>query len=234
MIDASPTSPASDRTPTWSFTEAPGTTPECRIDRGAAAVSPWAPCSSPATFNLTGQQDGTYTFSVRGRNVAGTASPVVTSDYELDTTAPAAPAITPGQGPIGLGTNPSWSFTAEAGATVQCRLVSGSTVVSDWAACTSPVTYDLASQPDATFGVEIRATDSSGNTSAPGRSVYQLDRTAPNTPAILARPGDIGSSRQPAWSFAAQNAARYECRLEGPGGDHPRLGDMRGRRTAMT
>src|SRR5207247_7240023 len=57
---------------------------------------------------------------------------------------------------------PSWSFTGEGGATFECRLTRGATVVSDWSVCTSPDGYDLTGQPDGTYTFAVRATHPAG------------------------------------------------------------------------
>src|SRR5689334_19401996 len=37
---------------------------------------------------------------------------------------------------------PQWSFSAPGGATLECSLTRGDTLVGDWAPCTSPAGYD--------------------------------------------------------------------------------------------
>src|SRR6185436_10871822 len=93
-FSSEPASPASGRSPSWSFTGEAGARLECRLDRGATVVSGWATCSSPEAFDLTGEPDGAYTFSVRATDAAGNVGAIATGSYTLDTTAPAAPAIT--------------------------------------------------------------------------------------------------------------------------------------------
>jgi sugar lactone lactonase YvrE len=77
----------------------------------------------------------------------------------------AAPAGTIGTSPTtpGSGRSPSWSFSAEAGATFQCQLARGGTIISAFAACTSPKSYDLTGQVDGTYTFSVRATDTAGN-----------------------------------------------------------------------
>ncbi|MDQ3740867.1 MAG: hypothetical protein M3389_07980, partial [Actinomycetota bacterium] len=79
---------------------------------------------------------------MRGLNGSGTAGPEASSVYTLDTTGPPAPAVTSAPAAQSPDAAPTYAFTAEAGATTQCRLERGATVVSAWSACTSPRTYD--------------------------------------------------------------------------------------------
>src|SRR5439155_23923273 len=104
------------------------------LTRGATVVSDWSACTSPHTADLTGQPDGTYTFAVRATDVAGNTGPASTSDYVLDTTAPAAPTITAGPTTPDNSLAPSWSFTGEGGATFECRLDRGETGRAHWRA----------------------------------------------------------------------------------------------------
>ena len=142
-ITSAPATPATNRTPTWSFTGDAGVTFECRLDQGATIVSNWTGCSSPRSYDLSLAADGIYDFHVRARNAAGTASPVTTSSYELDTTAPAAPVFTSRPAEISNDPTPTWSFTAESGAAGECRVTGPGGGPIGWAPCTSPATFDL-------------------------------------------------------------------------------------------
>ena len=62
----SPTTPGNDRSPTWGFTTEPGATTECRLLSGSTIVHPYASCTSPKSYDLTGLPDGDYTFEIRG------------------------------------------------------------------------------------------------------------------------------------------------------------------------
>ena len=52
---------------------------ECRLELGANVVADWETCSSPRAYDLAGRPDGTYPFSLRGRNAAGTVGAAVES-----------------------------------------------------------------------------------------------------------------------------------------------------------
>src|SRR3712207_8491825 len=52
-----------------------------------------------------------------------------------------------------------------SGATSECRVERGATVVSDWAACTSTHSYDLSGDPDGVYTFRVRATRSEEHTS---------------------------------------------------------------------
>ncbi len=212
-VTAPSPNPGSDTTPTWSFSGEAGTTFECQLARGATVVSGLSACSNPKTYDLAAQPDGTYTFSVRQRDAAGNTGVFVSSDYTVDRTAPAVPTVTSGPGPTGSDVSPTWEFTGEAGATFECQLSSGATVISAFAACTSPQGYDLSSQPDGTYTFSVRQSDAAANTSAAAAVNYDLDRTAPSEPTVDTGPGPAGSDATPSWSFTGEAGATFECQL---------------------
>src|SRR5205823_1563788 len=193
-----PATPGNGRSPAWSFTTPEGTT-TCSLTRGGTTVSPAAPCTSPKAFDLTGQPDGTYTFSVVAADAAGNVSAAATSTYVLDTTAPARPSSAAPAAPAN-GRRPASSFTGEAGAASTCSLTRGGTTISPAAPCTSPVSYDLTGQPDGTYTFTVTATDAAGNV-ATATSTYVLDTTAPVAPTITSVPGSPGNDLTPPWTF---------------------------------
>ncbi len=213
LITSGPGASGSNANPIWSFTGEVGAAFECQLSSGATIVSPFGPCSSPRSYDLSTEADATYTFSVRQRDTAGNASAAATSDYTLDRSAPAAPVITAGPGVMASNANPTWSFTGEVGAAFECRLSSGATEISAFEPCTSPKAYDLSNQADATYTFSVRQRDTAGNTSAAATSDYTLDRSAPTPPTITAGPGASGSNANPTWSFTGEPGAAFECRL---------------------
>ena len=213
-IDAAPDPVDDDATPSWGFTgdsDARGF--ECRLERGAAVVEGWAACTDPKTFDLSSEPDGDYDFSVRAINRVSTPSEPATGSYRLDRAAPAGPSIDSAPGSPGRDNGPAWSFSGEAGASFECRLTSGGTTVSDWAACSSPEAYDISGQPDGAYDFGVRATDEAGNTGPASTSAYQLDRTAPAAPSIESAPASRTSSTSPEWAFSGEPGAAFECRL---------------------
>ncbi|MGH2691416.1 MAG: Ig-like domain-containing protein [Actinomycetota bacterium] len=215
-IDLAPSSPGSSTSPSWTFTVDPGSSAECELQRGGVVVSAWQSCSSPDVHDLSGEPDGDYDFSVRAVDAAGNTGPATTSSYTLDTTGPdvniTSSPSTPDSDP-----NPSWSFSTEAGASLECELRRGAIVVSAWTACPSPTSYDLTAQPDDTYTFSARATDAAGNTGDPASSVYVLDRTAPVV-SIDSGPAPVSGEQNPEWSFSSEAGVTFECELSNSGG----------------
>jgi hypothetical protein len=175
-------------------------------------ISAPGPCTSPQSYHLSAQPDGTYTFSVRQSDPAGNTGSFATSDYALDRGLPAAPVIISGPGTTANNANPAWAFTGEPGATFECQLERSGSPVFGAGPCTSPQTYDLSAQPDGTYTFSVRQSDAAGNTSSPATSDYALDRSSPAPPAVVSGPGAGGSDPTPTWAFSGEDAT-FSCEL---------------------
>jgi len=213
-LTSSPPATGSDSTPTWSFTGETGVTFECELRRGGTVVSPLTPCSSPHTYDLSGEPDGSYTLSVRAVDGAGNPSPATNSNYTFDRAAPSAPLLTSSPPPAGADPTPTWSFTGEAGATLTCELRRSTTVVSPAGPCSSPSTYDLANQPDGTYTFTVTQTDAAGNTSAAASDAYTLDTVPSGAPSLTPPNPDPGADATPTWSFTGEPGATFTCELK--------------------
>ncbi|MDX6200176.1 MAG: large repetitive protein [Actinomycetota bacterium] len=204
-----PASPGRIRNPSVTFTAEPGTTGSCRLTHGATVLSDSAPCASPATLNLTGLNDGTYTLSIRAVDLAGNIGPAGTATYVLDTTAPAAPTMTLVAGSPSSDRAPVFGFNAELGTTPSCKVTLPSGSVRDLT-CLSPLSLDLSGAADGDYDVTIRTTDAAGNVSAAATTTYSLDSTVPAAPKVVG-PATPGSIRNPVWRISSTKPA--ECRV---------------------
>lgn len=212
-ITLEPASPGSDLTPSWSFTTDAGATTECELSRGAAVLSPYAPCASPASYDLTGEPDDSYTFSVRATDVAGNTGTPATDTYVLDSSVPSAPTITVSPSTPSNNLNPTWEFTVEAGSTAECEWSYQGTVLQPFAPCSGPQAFDLTGEPDGNYTFRVQARNGVGTLSAPVSSLYTLDTTDPGAPTIGSAPTSPGSSTSPSWSFTVDAGSTAECEL---------------------
>ena len=112
--------------------------------------------------------DSTRTFSATATDSVGSVSGCSTSSitYVEDSTAPPAPSIDSPPASPDNDTTPTWAFSGEPGATFECRLERGATVIYDWALVHAPRTFDLSAQTDGTYTFSVRQTDAAGNTGA--------------------------------------------------------------------
>jgi hypothetical protein len=209
---------SNDTTPTWTFTVEPGATTQCAVMRGGTIIVPFAVCTGPYSVDLSSTGDGSYSFLVKATDIAGNAGAPVTTTYLLDTVAPTAPVITSAPPSVASNRSPSWGFTAEAGATLQCRIYRDGTTPGGWSTCTSPYVANLATASDGTYDFEVRAIDTAGNIGPSTTRVYTLDTTAPAPPTLVSSPGTPSPVHTPAWGFSAETGATTECQIVGPGG----------------
>ena len=195
---------ATTRTPEWAFstTEA-NRTFECRLARGADRRRRLGPLRRARSGLLArARARRAYTFAVRAVNLAGTRSPATTDLYRLDTAAPAAPGVSGGPAADSSDDTPTWTISPEPGATLECRLERGATVVSDWAACSTPAGFDLRREVDGTYTFLTRATDAAGNTGAPGSDVlHARPHGAAGAGRRASTPPPAGSDATPTWEF---------------------------------
>lgn len=71
--------------PSWTFTTVSGTSTQCELDNGdGLVISPRASCTSPVSFDLTGQPDDVYEFSVYAVDATGDLSDPAGTEFRLD------------------------------------------------------------------------------------------------------------------------------------------------------
>jgi outer membrane protein OmpA-like peptidoglycan-associated protein len=174
-LDAAPAKKTNKTEATFDFSGAEvGGRYECFVADGEAMGDgpAWQDCTSPATFpNLT---EGVHTFYLRQVDDADNPGQVKTYTWEIDTTEPAAPALTqkPSNPTIATGALFEYSGTGEQGSGLQCRIdplptesegVSAQLEPSihEWHACASPQQFDdLAVGP---HRFQVRERDAAGN-----------------------------------------------------------------------
>ena len=120
-IDSGPAGTISSSAPSFAFSSSEAASSfECRLDGPGIATGSYAPCLSPRIY--AGLADGSYAVSIRATDPAGnTDATPATRSFSVDTT---APLTTIDSGPTATITTPAtqFGFSAEAGATFECRL----------------------------------------------------------------------------------------------------------------
>ncbi len=200
-IDTGPSGLLAGRDASFTFSAPGAATFECRLDGGS-----WSACSSPKGYAALG--DGSHTFEVRAVDALGNADATPAQrTWSIDATAPLTTLDTGPSGAV-ASTSASFTFSAEAGATFECRLDAGA-----WAACTSPQAYaDLA---DGSHTFDVRAIDGLGNTDAtPAQRTWTVDTTAPQT-TIDDGPSGTLATASASLTFSSESGATFECRMNG-------------------
>src|SRR5918992_1060918 len=210
QIQSGPTDPSTDTSATFTFSSTvAGSTFECSLD-GAA----YAACPSPVTFSdLTVD---THELLVRAIDPEAEVDPtpagftwtIVPPDNEAPET-----TITSGPEDPTNHTDAAIAFSAEPGATYECKLDAGA-----YTSCASPIGYTGLAGGTHTFSV--RATDASGNTDqSPATHTWTVDTTAPDT-EITGQPADPSRGEFVSFDLAgsdnhsATGALDFECRLD--------------------
>lgn len=209
-----PPSPATDRSPAWSFRPADGAVATCRLvgpgENGPVLVE--GPCDGTVTPPVPLGADGEYWLSITVRDAIGNTG-VNRLVYVLDTTGPSAPDVTP-DGVQSRDRVVGWGWTGDA--TVeswQCRLLRDGAVVQDWAACT-PGRQDLSRYGEGAYVLEVRGLDAVGNPGGVGAGSYRYDLTAPAGLGLTSSAGEGGTARTVVWTFAVPpDAVGVSCGL---------------------
>ncbi|MDA0182327.1 plastocyanin/azurin family copper-binding protein [Solirubrobacter phytolaccae] len=212
-ITAGPSGPTNGTSPSFAFTSTKaGSTFECRLDTPSGAGT-FTACTSPQTYTTTA--NGAYTFLVRAKDAAGNldATPASQS-FTVDTVAPDT-AIDAGPSGTVTTSSPSFSFSSEAGAKLECRLDGPGGATGSYGLCTSPRV--LGSLADGTYTFLVRATDVANNVDpTPASRTFTVDATAPDTTIDT---GPSGAASSPTFTFSAsESGSTFECQLDGPGG----------------
>jgi predicted phage tail protein len=222
-ITSSPSSPTTADPLTWAFTSSAAAT-SCELDRGTTVVSALATCVSDdpsATFDVSGQPGGSYTFTVYD----AAAVDVVTdtpSDTSTVDVAPPAPTVVRSTDSPGTSRSPQWTFDTPAGATIDCELDdSDGHAVDSQSSCVSPYDADLTGGDDGQYTLSVTAT-AGGVTGAAATSSYLLDTTAPDAPTVTAATA-TGHDLTPTFEVSGvESGATTACTATAPdGSDFP-------------
>ncbi len=200
-----PASPGTDRSPTWTIEVEADASTECSLDGEV-----WAPCTSAFTADLGAAADGSFTLLVRATDAAGNTGAAAANTYILDTVAPLPPAMTGQPADPSPDDTPTWTFSAEPGATTECSLDEG-----EWTTCTGSFTADLIGAADGRHQLAVQATDAAGNVSSAVVSPYVLDRAASAAPTITGAPTSPSSDATPTWTFTLAEGDTAECAVDG-------------------
>ena len=186
---------------TFAFTGKSGASFKCSLNGGAFQA-----CSSPVV--LTGLADGVRSFSVAQTDLANNVSEPAAVTWTVDTTAPVKPVITPLANIILAVRDITINFSGEGGASIECRLDTGS-----WNPCTSPLSLSLL--PEGQHAVEVRQTDLAGNTSPTETTAWTVDTEAPAAPVIDSSPSGLVSSTSGSVTMHGETGASFQCQITG-------------------
>ncbi|HKC72677.1 MAG TPA: cytochrome c peroxidase, partial [Chloroflexota bacterium] len=107
--------------------------------------------------------------------------------------------------------NPTFTFTVDAGASVQCTLDA-----SPYTACTSPQSQSYTGLSDGAHSFKVRAADADGNVNVV-LDTFSVD-TAPPAVSITGKPATPTNNAHPAFTVSAEEGATLACSLTPAGG----------------
>ena len=207
LIDSGPAGPTNDATPSFGFTAGlDATTVECSIDQGTPT---YGPCTTPTSHTAASPlADGSYVFHVRATDALGNQA-VASQSFSVDS---AAPSLSIDSGPAGPTNDatPSFGFTVEPGATVECSVDQGTPA---YGSCTSGTT-DIVGTPlaEGTWTFRVRATSAVGNHAIVSRT-FTVDTTPPSL-SIGFGPSGTTSDNTPLFGFSAEAGATVACSID--------------------
>lgn len=173
---------------------------ECSTNDGA-----WFACQSPIA--LADLPEGDNSFAVRQLDRAGNRGPASTASWRIKSfTAP--PFVSSGPPPLTSSRDSSVRFDGEAGGTFACSLGG-----SAFTPCVSPQSFE--SQPDGSYVLRIRQTDSLGNQSDPTSVSWRVDATPPGQPVTGSEPPAATSVANQSITFSGEANGTFACRLNG-------------------
>jgi hypothetical protein len=150
--------------------------------------------------------EGTFTAQAEQADAAGNLGKSGAVTFTVDSTPPVS-SIGSAPADPSPASDASFSFSASEPATFQCSLDGAA-----FAGCTSPKAY--TGLADGVHSFAVRATDAAGNVGAPATVSWRVDTAAPQS-SITSAPPNPSADSAAGFSFTADEAATFECRLDG-------------------
>ncbi|CAN0543662.1 unnamed protein product, partial [Laminaria digitata] len=175
-----------DTPPSTGNTDEPGATVTVEIkDANGATVQTLTPTvGAGGSWSVDAAQlpDGDYTLEATAIDAAGNSSPVATSGFTVDTSAPSVAILTPASGTSTNDDTPTVSGTAQVGSTVSVTISDDQGNVLETVSPTVDVmgnwSFDASQLADGAYTVEATATDVVNN-SASTSSGFEVDTSTP-------------------------------------------------------
>lgn len=208
----------SDTTPTITGTGEAGATVTVLLDGvqiGTAPVDDDGNWELPVESELP---DGSHVITATQADEAGNVSDPVTSQFAIDTAAPAAPIlVTPANGSIITDPTPTVSGTAEPGSTVVVTTADGTELGEAVVDGAGNWSFDSIELADGQYAISAIAIDAAGNESPQSNTnTFTIDSTAPAAPVITApEDGETINDPTPTITGTGEAGATVEVSIDG-------------------
>ena len=218
-INGGPSGPTKVAQPTFSFSTEAGATLECSIDTGTPS---WGPCSGDPTSHTPASPlaDGPYTFRVQATDPSTNVGSA-TQSFSVDTQAPSL-SITGGPNGLTGIVAPTFTFTAEAGANLECAIDLAGAGTPSWGPCDSATSHSSAPLADGDWVFSLRATDAATNAATVQRT-FTVDSDGPNL-SITGGPNGATNDATPTHTFSSSESWAMECAVDPQGTATPSWG----------
>ena len=159
---------------------------ECRIQN----VTNFAACSSPKSVSLAGLTDGSYTYQVQARDHSDNVSPIGSTVFTVDRTAPNTTITAgPADGSTTQDRNATFNFSSTESSTFNCNLTGpGLTMSSPCGSFTYSTsgTASYSNLKDGNYTFKVAARDQAGNTDAtPDSHTWTINNAPTVDPASV-------------------------------------------------
>ena len=183
---------------------------ECALDPPVPATPTFTPCN--ATYTTSTLADGPHSLNVRGKDAGGNLSPVATKSFTVDATAPEVQFdLTPA--PISNATDATFQFSVKNDPDRHLHLPVQARHRADFTPCTSPKAY--SGLPEGQRNLQVKATDTAGNTGPPTTFRWTIDTSLPQT-QIGSRPRPVTNATTAVFDFQSPNTSpvTFQCNLD--------------------
>jgi hypothetical protein len=194
-ISAKPAATSATTAPAFTFSDAPYSSFQCKLDVGAFAA-----CGGSQSYS--GLAAGSHTFTVHALDASSVATADTVYTWTINITAPsitAKPPIT------GANTGPSFSFSGAPYTSFACKLDAGAFV-----ACTSPKAY--SGLADGTHSFVVHALDANGVATPDTTYTWTVNTAAP---AVALTTKVTGGTTTATATFSHPAYTTFQCALDG-------------------
>ncbi|MFA5161208.1 MAG: lectin like domain-containing protein [Elusimicrobiales bacterium] len=166
--------------------------------------------SADAAVEYSGLADGNYWFMVKARDNSGNTGALATYSFKIDSTAPAAPALTTKPASATVGKNPSFAWTASDSGSGLAGYVYELAATSEWSDAASVSisanSVSFSNLADGSYWFMVKSRDTAGNMSEATVYPFAVDTAVPDTPSFSSQPAAFSSGKNPSFAWSSSDS----------------------------
>lgn len=198
-----PASPSSNKTPTWTWSSAPGGSGDFRYELDDTDLTSGATADRKTSFKpASALADGVHTLYVQEKDGSGQWSPKGSFSVTVDATPPAKPNVT--VTPSGKTNNaqPAWSWTSGGGGSGDFRYWKDNESQASAVETRSAGFTPAGSMAEGVHIVFVQERDAAGNWSDQGSAQVTIDLTKPGSPTVQGTASPTNDAT-PTWTWSS-------------------------------